>query len=35
MEGLHIHHIGYLVKDIKKAIDAFEKMGFCQNGGGI
>lgn len=32
MVDLKIHHIGYLVKKIDKAIQAFSKLGYCLSG---
>lgn len=32
---MHIHHIGYLVKKLDKAKDAFSKLGFCEQGAAV
>ena len=29
---MEVHHIGYLVKDMQKAINRFKRLGFCVDG---
>ena len=34
MEGLRVHHIGYLVKNAEKSAQTFEKLGYKRGQGG-
>ena len=31
MENMKVHHIGYAVKDMQKAIHCFESLGYCMD----